>query len=294
MKDTPYCGVREDVIETSSPTFIEGRREQFSYYVNERLAVQQKKESGLSAPWTEDRILRDFRFTNVSRRDDRVSRWFIENIAERDDLATEAKVYNTFLFRAFNKTETAEGLMLPFKKNGEKYLRGLIADMRASGYDKHFGTAYFQSGLKGAWKTDDDTSNRMVDMVEWLIANDYYSKVTAASNQKECFETIKEVAGFAEFLAYQVFVDLTYIPEFPFTDKEFTVSGPGCHKGINCLFDERDGMTDEECIFWIRDNQELFGLTTDVSVMDIENCFCEFSKFIGIQLNPKKRMRKYY
>lgn len=293
MTDQTYCGVREEVINTSSPTFIQGRREQFSHYVNERTSVQRKRERGLSAPWTEDKILQDFRFTCVSRRDDRVSRWFIENIAERQDIDLETKLYNTFLFRAFNKTETAESLDLPFKKGRESDLRDRIAYMRACGDNSHFGTAYFQSGLKGAWKTDEDTSMRMVDMVEWLIDNDYYNKVIAASNQQECFEIIRTVPGFADFLAYQVFVDLTYIPEFKFTDKEFTVSGPGCNRGINDLFEDRDGMTDEECIFWIRDNQESFDLSIQVSVMDIENCFCEFSKYIGIQLNPKKRMRKY-
>lgn len=292
-RDSKYCGVDEHKILGASPTFVEGRSETFTHYINERCAIQKRRYDHLSPPWTEDRVLRDYRFTNISRKDDRVSKWFIKNIAEESSLTTRYKFYNTLVFRAFNKIETAESLNLPFTVSTIEDLRNLIDEMRSRGYNKHFGTAYFQSGLKGAWKTDEDTSKRMVDMLEWVIDNGYYRKIKDTKNQKECFEMIKEIPGFADFMAYQVFVDLTYIPEFPFTDTEFTVSGPGCNKGIDALFESKDGMTYEECIFWIRDNQDEFNLCKTVSVMDIENCFCEFSKYVGIQLNPKKRMRKF-
>ncbi len=292
--DTPYCGVDKETIDNASPVFVEGRKDAFSFYINERFAIQDLKDSGAPAPWTDNPTLRDFRFTCVCRKHDRISRWYIANIAERTDLDFETKFYNTLLFRIFNKTETAEAINQPFTMDQMPTLRSRFDAAKASGYTSHFGSAYLTCGQKKAWDRDSsDMSHRMVDMLEWTHKHGYAEKVANAKDQKECCDIIEGIRGFGEFLAYQVFVDLSYIPEFQFTDEEFTVSGPGCRRGINCLFEDRDGMTEEECIFWIRDNQEKFGLSRHVTVMDIENCFCEFSKFIGRQLNPKKRMRRY-
>ena len=95
----------------------------------------------------------------------------------------------------------------------------------------------------------------------------------------------------------KIFVDLTYLPEFKFSDKEFTVSGPGCSLGLSYLFEDMDGMTDEEAIFWVRDNIVdewkrlgldcgVTGLLADrepwdrqISIMAWENISCEFSKY---------------
>jgi hypothetical protein len=98
-------------------------------------------------------------------------------------------------------------------------------------------------------------------------------------------------------MAYQIFVDFTYIPEFKFTENEFTISGPGCSRGIHTLFSETGGLTDDELIFWVRNNMEriceengiemnFYELFSDLpeeqrywNVMSIENCFCEYSKY---------------
>jgi hypothetical protein len=97
-------------------------------------------------------------------------------------------------------------------------------------------------------------------------------------------------------LAYQVFVDLTYIPEFSFSENEFVICGPGCQKGIDTLVRDRAGLSYSEFLFWLRDNQhEMFGplgydpttLFEDLpphdrtlNVMSLENCMCELTKYV--------------
>ena len=49
--------------------------ERLLYWVRERESLRLKKESGASRPWTDDDILSTYRFCNVRRADDRVSRW---------------------------------------------------------------------------------------------------------------------------------------------------------------------------------------------------------------------------
>jgi len=45
-----------------------------------REALRKAKEAGGPPPWTIDEILQKYRFCNVRRADDRVSKWLIENV----------------------------------------------------------------------------------------------------------------------------------------------------------------------------------------------------------------------
>lgn len=108
-------------------------------------------------------------------------------------------------------------------------------------------------------------------------------------------ELLNKVEGLGPFLAYQIWVDFTYNPDYPFSENHFTIAGPGCRAGIDLLFLDKDGMTHEECIFWLRDNQDdvyrQYGYDRNafwsaeephdrcMNVMQLENMFCELSKY---------------
>ena len=51
--------------------------ERFCYWINERHAIYQKRAKGQPAPWTDDPILRDYKFTNPFRENDRVTVWTV-------------------------------------------------------------------------------------------------------------------------------------------------------------------------------------------------------------------------
>jgi hypothetical protein len=63
----------QDEIKQLSPL------ERMAYWIEEREAIRLKREAGESKPWTQDPILLGYRFCNVRRMDDRVSRWLLEN-----------------------------------------------------------------------------------------------------------------------------------------------------------------------------------------------------------------------
>lgn len=119
-----------------------------------------------------------------------------------------------------------------------------------------------------------------------------HNDVMNADHQQEAYLRMMFIRGFSRFLAYQSFVDLTYCKEFEFSENEFTVSGPGCDAGIDKLFVDRGGMSPAECVFWLRDNQHVFGIDFDalmwdlepedrhMNVMSLENTFCEISKYV--------------
>ena len=53
--------------------------EDLVYWIKERQAIHERRKAGQPPPWTKDEILRTYRFCNVRREDDRVTRWIHEN-----------------------------------------------------------------------------------------------------------------------------------------------------------------------------------------------------------------------
>lgn len=125
---------------------------------------------------------------------------------------------------------------------------------------------------------------------------DYFELLLDCETPQEVYQAMyDEIEGLGPFLAYQIWVDFTYIPEYPFSENHFTIAGPGCRAGIDLLFLNKDGMTHEECIFWLRDNQDevysQYGYDRDkfwsaeepedrsMNVMQLENMACELQKY---------------
>lgn len=125
---------------------------------------------------------------------------------------------------------------------------------------------------------------------------DYFNDLLRLDSPLKVYQRMyDDIEGLGPFLAYQIWVDFTYIPEYPFSENHFTIAGPGCRAGIDLMFLDKDGMTHEECIFWVRDHQyQLFaqyGYVQEqfwsaeapedqcMNVMQLENMFCELSKY---------------
>lgn len=321
--DTPFCGVRKFVIEGAKPVLDEANLIHLYNFITRRYKIHLRKDiKHLSPPWTSDEILQNFRFTNVRREHDRETKWLIDNITSNPMLSLKQKFLNIILFRLYNKHQTSELLSMPLRFDSKwdpEWYRPLFEAEKMLHPDTVFFTgAFITGGLKRALKwylPVDDPKNSMEMRMLWfmkeLVKDNTASKLREADSQKEVFDILCGYSGIGDFLAYQMFVDMTYIKEFPFSENEFTVAGPGCVNGLKMLFTKTDGMTWEECLFWLRDNlAEEFkkaGLNWDkdrvfkdlpewdrgFNVMSLENCFCELSKYIRAT-NGTGRPRKRY
>jgi len=368
-KDVEYCGVDYEKIENAKPVLDDEVIRYHHLYIFERHKIYKKKEiEKLPPDWTDDEVLKNFRFTNVRRELDKESRWLIENISENETLTIEEKILWTILFRSYNKSETFRILGFPnslsildLNDNNIEEIRKVIEDHTSKNPKYVWYTNVFNcGGIKAIWampekniyectgsdyivtvfntkhkkaskemtwreakkfvkenpeyKIDGVEENmplRMMHLVKYAKDKDIPREIISAESQQEVFEIIQKIPGMAHFLSYQVFVDLTYIPEFPFSENEFTVSGPGCSLGLSYLFKDKDGMTDEECLFWVRDNihkeWERLGLETDLeglfdhlpehdrklNVMLLENSFCENSKMTKAKRGTGRPRNKY-
>lgn len=328
--DIKYCGVNQQKIREAKPKLNTVAVKHFYDFVTERYKIHIRKDFlKQKAPWTNNPILLQYKFCNIRREHDRQSQYLIKNISTNPCLSLEDKIVNSFYFRAWNNWDTMKDLGGPwpakhlYSSKMKEQVRPIYQQLAAEDPDrKWWSSAYNQGGTKQAWRypdpnekinKEDDIPLRVFHIGPWLKEHNTIEKLLSASDQKVAFEAIKEIQGFADFLAYQIFVDLTYITEFPFSENEFVVAGPGCRKGLNKLFDDYDGLTLEEALFWLADNiDEIFNevhppfwagrLFVDLpqedrffSVMCLENCMCEFCKYIRtIEGNGRPRVKYIY
>lgn len=320
--DTLYCGVNKKRIKKAQPVLNERNLLYLYNFIKRRYVIHLRKDVlKKDPPWTTDQVLRDFRFTNIRREHDKESKWVIEHITSNPELSYEDKLLNVILFRLYNKHETAELISMPFKFSetpdwNPEWYRSLFEAALVEGPKRVFFTAAFHTvGMKNTLKKVTGESYapmRILKFIKILINEGLVDDIKACTNQQEVYQTLTDYNGIGRFLAYQFYVDMTYIAEFPFSENEFTVAGPGCVMGLNYLFEDRDGMSYEECLFWLRDNLdrlfvEELGKDWDAkrvfwdlpeedrcfNVMSLENCFCELSKYIRAKDGTGRPRKRY-
>lgn len=343
-RDIPYCGVRKEAIHSAEPVLNWENVYHFKKFVVDRYRVHKRKDvKRLPVPWTNNPVIQEFKFTNVRREHDRQTKHLIEQIAMNENLTIEDKIVNCFMFRCWNNWDTLKDFGFPYSSKLvynpmlKEKVRPIYEHLSKNDPERlWWSNAYNQGGTKSAWKFPEmDLSKVLEDKIEkeydialrpfhvgvWLGKENIVKKLLTAKDQQECFEIIKSIKGFSDFLAYQVFVDLTYIPEFPFSENEFVVAGPGCKRGLDLIFEDKGGMNYEECMFWLRDSINEAGLferpeleefddgfpdyqpnklfsdlpkyDRKMNVMSIENCMCELSKYVKAVNGTGRPKNKY-
>ena len=77
------------------------------YFASERQRVFERRVAGEPGPWTDDPILREFKFCNVFRAADRVSQYMIRDVCYHDEpCSPEDRLFHIAAFRTFSKTAT--------------------------------------------------------------------------------------------------------------------------------------------------------------------------------------------
>lgn len=306
-KDIPYCGVRKEVIDKAEPEVDEESLNLFMSYITERYRIHVRKDVlHKEQPWTENEYLLKFRFTNIRREHDRETLYLIRHVTSNAFLTYRQKLLNVILFRLFNKHETFDICGAPFKFGAIWSYTDAVDRVKAYAKvdpDYVFFTGAFittgtKSGIKKLFPNEPSTPACILKYMKRINTNGLMNRIQDAQSPDEVFKALCNEVGIGYFLAYQMFVDFTYIREFPFSENEYVVVGPGCKKGLDYLFIDRDGMSYEECLFWLRDNWEylrdycgkawfdpekemidLKHYDRVMNVMSLENCFCEFSKY---------------
>jgi hypothetical protein len=154
-----------------------------------------------------DPIISAYRFCNVRREDDRVTKWISKNYRAR--WATDPYLWFALaVARLFNKPTTLEAIhraVLPFKPED---MRGALYDLRQEG--SIFNAAYIVS-----------TNGLSMDKVDYVIDNilkplwDMRDTITESIKDawlEDIHYVLSQQNGLGSFLAAQIVADLKYAP----------------------------------------------------------------------------------
>lgn len=313
MNDKPNDIIYFD-IDKKSPILNSEEMQLYFYYVLSRHNIQILKESGCKFPWTDNLILRDNSFTCNRRVDDRTTKWLLSNISNNPNIPLNERFWRSIIFRLYNKIETAEIIHLDsasFDEMYDKYsyiLDQQNGDVYTRAY-KTVGTKYIDKEKYSdhSWK-----SLSLLRIIDLAKTYNYQIPEDCLKTAKIAFDWITStIKGAGSFIGMQILIDLMYINEIPYSNNYFVVAGPGAQVGLDRIFSDKDRMSYEECLVYIQKNfEELcqkyyldsFDYTNIKNALDdnqaycitdIQNTFCEFSKFRYLMENRHKNKRRY-
>lgn len=248
-----------------------------------------------SPPWTDDPILRQYRFTNTYRILDRVSQFLVRKVIYTGPGEPAEAFFRTILFKLFNKIETWHLLA---KELGEV----TWADYSFSVYDKVltralqrgqriYSAAYMMPAGRHEFGYAKKHRNHL-RLVEQMMGEGLPLRLAEARSMREAFELLKTYPTIGDFLAYQFATDINYGELTDFSEMEFVVPGPGARDGIHKCFRDLGGLNEAELIKRVADRQEeefrLRGidfpclLGRPLQLIDCQNLFCEVDKYARV------------
>jgi len=270
-----------------SPSFDSEQLDILEHWIRERESVRRAKEAGLPKPWTNDPLLRDYRWCNVRRMDDRVSVALLERWYTPDADPTTALVA-ACLARLVNWPESLMAVTMrePFALKDLAHAERRLHERARGGY-KVFTGAYVVPGEPGESKIT--TVMRRAQQV-LAAAGDVYQPTMRAT-----WARLTALDGIGSFLAGQMVADIAHLQAGEgWPDREtWAPVGPGSARGINRLC----GRPKEKTV-----SQDQFELELPVLVevlrprvseiwndrqlvaMDVQNCLCEHDKYRRLTL----------
>lgn len=265
----------------------------FWRFAAERQGVYFARLADRDAPWTEDLVLREFRFTNVYRAADRVSQYLIKHVIYQDDIevSPEDLVFRILLFKIFNRISTWEVLERTvgpptFRSyDFRKYDRALSSVLAS---DASIYSAAYIIPSPPPYGYQRKYRNHLA-LLEQMMRDRLPARLGRARSMEEGFELLRGYPGIGTFLAYQFIVDLNYSDLTDFSENEFVVAGPGAVEGIRKAFLDSGGFSHADVIRMTEELQHeefaRLGLRFDslfgrpLHLIDCQNLFCEVAKY---------------
>lgn len=209
--------------------------EDFAYWINERHRIYIKRQQEESKPWTEDKILRDYKFTNAFRELDKGTVALREMVPRCNELEHRHVIFNIVWYRMFNRYEHAVDVGFCWDWNE---LDRKMRECERKG-NKIFTSAHMTVGRPGEFKID--TMLKTLKII-WDEINAFSIKVRESTRLEEIFVWLlsRPYIGIGPFIGYEIITDFRHYGQFwscgeP-TDRFTWVNlGPGCVRGLKRL-----------------------------------------------------------
>lgn len=296
------------------------RIQAFFEFIYDRQKVWHKRfVEKAEAPWSEDEVLKTYKFCNVYRELDGGTLALTKYLQQ--NLSAEQKLFNIIAYRFFNRRDTIEhlfgGLLNPAEFDFKAYEKR-FDNLKEN--ESIFSNAYLISSH--AYNANyrpkdkhvqvllmlDDLKSRLSDMVVKL------RQKSAEEGLKVIEENVK-MAG--PFLSGQILLDATYAGNIvDYTANDFLIVGPGALWGLNIIFEQKlsQKRADEKCRYLYSIQKDAFVQLKErcgkdwqdvrwdcadycggdyLALHDVQNSLCEFRKYWRLT-HCEKAKRRYY
>ena len=307
--------------------------DRFFEYARKRHTIYVKRELGHPWPWTDDTILRTYRFTNVFRELDKTTQWFRQFV--RDEMRAEPEVLlATVLFRWFNRIETCR--IIFFQKQFDLRTTEPVAKTTTpwnlfleTGDTRAIRAALVSAipegpYVTGAYMIRSPTGMNKLDGV-LQSCSDFYKNsfwreraegmlLTAEPSVERFTNWLRQTPGQGPFLAYEVACDLIYTDLLCRAPDIMTWAnlGPGARRGLNRICGRRRERPNKIRRTWnlripepeaLDMMRELLRLSRNEAhwpqtwpawdMRTVEHTLCEFDKYNRV-LNNEGKPRQIY
>jgi len=261
----------------------------------ERQNIFFKRLNNTLGPWTDDPVLRIYKFTNAYRASDRVSQFLLHNVIYGGSQAPQDLFFRTMLFKLFNKIETWELLSrelgeITWDKYSFKRFNPVLSKA-IDGGTTIYSSAYIMPSGSSTFGSARKHENHL-HLIEFMMKDRLYEQLQNAKTMEAAYHLILAYPTIGSFLAYQYLIDLNYSNLTNFDEMDFVVPGPGAKDGIAKCFQKRGDWTESDIIRMMAETQDdqfaKFDLTFNnlfgrkLQLIDCQNLFCEVDKYARV------------
>ena len=264
-------------------------KELLAYWINERENIRHLKYMENFKPWSDDPIFQKTYFTNVHREDDKVTKFIRKWVQEERGKDASQVVFNLIACRLINWPDTIEHMGYWNLFDPEMFKSIVLLKE-----GKVWGSAYIVS-----------TCGQRIDKVTYmaeLLAEIQYKlrddrhKISPVQSCKEAHKYLLGVRGLSDFMAAQIVADIKHTPGMGLCSSPdfytFAKPGPGSLRGLAWYF-ELDKVRKGDFTSLINQVHEDLALDDDFEMQDLQNCLCEFDKYMRIKNGTGRSKRLY-
>ena len=269
----------------------------------ERENIRLRRECGYPYPWTDDRILQDYKFTNVKRKHDRVSKEFESWYQAHPKASGRQIVYNAAFARYFGRPEFVISAGWQRTHNPENIVPLAREWLDRGG--KVFTGAYMITNLGRLGPKEEFVVNDVLSEV-WERAPKIASIIKHTQSWGAAHAELSKCLGFGGtgFMGKEVLLDTMYTDlweDKPADWGTWCPVGPGALRGLNRLAErpKQKGLTQAKAL------SELIQVWNNIRLLwpsgwepldlhDVQFQLCEFDKYERARLGEGRPRGRYH
>ena len=177
------------------------------YWMRERHSIHERRLAG-QVPWTEDKILKDFKFTNLFRVFDRNTQFILNEVIPGGPSDLTETSFRIILFRTFNRIETYRRLKKYFGElkwatfDITSYYSALVSESPV------YGHAYFIPAPHVLGGYDHPTKH--LRMIYLLMTSGFPTELKKLLHLKDALGLTLLYPGLGQFTAFQYVLSIHF------------------------------------------------------------------------------------